>query len=156
LSAGKLPPTTPTVAGTLVPGSTTTWTAQLALPADKKGPTDLGVQFINNVGLSTFATATVNLVDALPTLPGRIQGTVLESTRPQAGLEVSLRDPKAPKTSEDKAKATTGADGMFTFENLPPGAYTVSSSKAITKRKADVPVTVQAGQTAVVTVNLLR
>ena len=47
-------------------------------------------------------------------------------------------------------------DGTFTFEDVPPGTYKLSATKAVSKRKATVPVTVQGGQTSTVTIDLLR
>ena len=53
-------------------------------------------------------------------------GVVREGDIPQANLEVILKDEKG----AEKGKTTSKDDGAFTFENVPPGAYKVSVTKA--------------------------
>ena len=92
---GKLPPETPTVEGQSFGPDKTLWSAELPLTKKMTGPTDIGVQFVNAVGLSSFATASVKLTDApAASTLGSIRGTVVEGTRPQANLEVVLVDKK--------------------------------------------------------------
>jgi hypothetical protein len=132
---GKVPPgVTPTRGSALKGGAV--WGAELPLPAAGKGPTAVSVQFVNNLGLSTFDTASVDLLveDPAKSAPGRIRGTVVEGDRPQAGLPVVLTDEKgAQKVTE------TAADGTFAFDGLPPGKYRVSSVKSSTNRTGRFP-----------------
>jgi hypothetical protein len=148
----KVPPKVALVPGQAVDSSKLTWAAQLPLPPDLKGPTDVSVQFVNRVGLSTFATTSVELVDFDPAKVnfGRIEGTVVEGPLPQAGLDVVLKDDKG----KEVAKTKTKEGGSFAFAKVPPGKYTVSTAKVATKRKGQVPVTVEAGKTATVQIKL--
>src|SRR5262249_26743014 len=68
------------------------WSAQMPLPPQKKGFTDLSVQFINGAGLSRFATVPIEVVVQLAVLPGKIQGRVMEGELPQAAIPVALTD----------------------------------------------------------------
>jgi hypothetical protein len=150
-SNGKLPPNTPTTPGTPVDAGKTTWTVQLPLPPERLGPTDISVQFINAAGLSAFATTTVNILDKLPPTLGTIRGTVFEGPLPQPNLEIALRDGKGGAIKDDKGqerKTTTGPDGTFVFEDVPPGTYKVYASKPASRRQAEQSVTVEAGKTA--------
>ncbi len=151
---GKLPPGTATVTGEQLDSSGRTWGARLKLPADRKGPLDLGVQFISSVGPVTFARGSVELVDYDPekVAPGGIHGVVMLGGRPQAGLDVVLSDEKGAV----KGKAKSGADGTFAFEGLPPGKYRVSSSKpgSAADRRGQADVTVPPGKTAEARIDL--
>lgn len=156
---GKAPLTSPAVAASPTNDAKTTWTATLPLLGDRKGPTDVSVQFVNGVGLGTFETATIDLVDADPKNgPGKIQGVVLEGDRPQANLEVVLSGDKAAvmNKDKDKGKTKTKEDGTFVFDNVAPGTYEVSCAKPSTERKATVPVTVPPNQTVTVKVPLYK
>lgn len=160
--ADKLPPNAVLTPGTPVAGSKGVWSAQLPIPATASGPTDLGVQFINGAGLSTFGTATVNVVEKLPAAVGTVRGTVEEGGIRQPVLEVVLRDEKAavaatnPKAADKgfELKTKTGMDGAFLFNNVPPGKYTVTATKPSSGRAGQQPVTVEAGQTATVAITL--
>lgn len=154
---GKIPPNIPTTTATRQENGQTMWSAQLPLGADKTGPTDISVQFVNRAGLSSFATISVNVLDKLPPILGEIRGTVQEGMRLQPNLEVVLRDDKGAAVKDEKGlkkKTTTRADGTFLFENLPPGKYKVFTSKPVSNRKAETTVEVEAGKTAVVTLSL--
>ncbi len=124
---GKVPAGAKTTPGTALDKEKTTWGAKLPLPADRKGPLDVSVRFVNGLGLSTFATTTLELVEVDPglTAPGKIVGKVSYGTTPQQGLEVILRDDKGAQ----KGKTATKADGGFAFNDVPPGRYRVSSTK---------------------------
>ena len=148
---GKPPPDTPAVEGRPLDADKTLWSAELPLDKKMTGPTNIGVQFVDAVGLSSFATASVKLTDAAAagTL-GSIRGTVIEGTRPQPNLEVVLVDEKGAA----KAKANTKDDGTFVFQNVKPGEYVTSSDKPISLRKGAAEVTVETGKTASVTIQL--
>jgi hypothetical protein len=147
---GKPPPTAVLVPGRPAGPDRAVWTAKLTVPPDPRGSIDVTAQFINGVGESTFATTTIELLDKAPPPPTRITGTVCEGPRPQPGLDVVLRDEKG----AIKARTKTADDGTFTFENIAPGTYKVSTSKPATQRKGEASVTVEPGQTAVVKVLL--
>jgi hypothetical protein len=157
---GKLPPNATAIPGQLVPGSTNIYSASVILPYNGLGPTDISVQFTNGAGLSKFATTTVNALEKLPPVLGRITGTVFEASRPQPGLQVVLQDEKGsdikdPMATSPKFEVKTDENGVYVIENVPPGTYKVFSSKQISGRKATVPVTVEAGKTATANLNLL-
>src|SRR5262249_28891860 len=135
---GKIPPTVPQAEAKLDAASGA-WTAQLQLAGDRRGPTDLSVQFINGVGQSTFGSTAVMLLDSeKKTGPGRIVGTVKEGENPQPEIEVSLapvQDPKAPMQKPTKTTKTK-PDGTFVFEDVGPGRYTLSCTKIVSGRAA--------------------
>lgn len=127
------------------------WAATLTPPAGRTGPLDVGVLVENRAGQTTVATQPVELVTELPAEPAKLVVTVLEADRPQPGLTVTL----SPGKGKGEAKtATTAADGTATFADLAPGKYTVSTSKVATRRTARQPVTVEAGKTATLTLEL--
>jgi hypothetical protein len=151
---GKIPPTLDTYTGTKdVRGI---WTANVPIPYDKKGPAVVSVQFVNNAGLSTFASTALRVVDPndpkAAASPGRIEGKVFEGDRPQANLEVVLKDDKG----KDKDKAKTKEDGTFAFEDVAPGNYSVATSKEASVTKGESAVKVVSDKTAIVEVKLFR
>ena len=123
--------------GTAANAGRTLWNIKLALPQDRKGPTDFSVQLVNQVGLSTFATISVELTeeDSAKSAPGKIAGTVLQGAQPQGELEVVLSDDKG----AEKGKAKTKADGTFAFEDVAPGKYRLAVTKASNGRVAAFP-----------------
>jgi len=140
----KLPPNTPTFAGAPLNDARTDWAVKIPLTGERKGPTDVSVEFKSMTGLSAFATASIELIEPdAPAEPGKIEGTVVEGPRAQGGLTVVLRDEK----NEVKAQTTTEADGTYKFENVKPGKYRVTASKTVAKRSADKPVEVTPGAT---------
>jgi hypothetical protein len=153
----KPPPGAQTFAGQPQPGYPPTWTAQIPPQPGRTGPTDVTVQFVNGVGLSAFATASVDLTEtdpraaaAAPTGPTGIRGTVLEGPLLQPGLEVTL------DSGQGKAQqvATTAADGSFVFKDLAPGLYKVLVAKPGSGRKAEASVSVEAHKMAEVQLEL--
>ena len=124
------------------------------MPADRKGPLDLGVQVSNKVGMTAFAAGTVELVDVdlEKTAPGTITGTVVEGDRPQVGLTVVLTDEKNKKVTEQQ----TTAGGAFRFEKVPPGKYKVSAQKrsSAAPRTGKADADVKPGATVTVTIEL--
>lgn len=152
----KMPATAMPVEATPTNDDKTEWTAKLQLTGILRGPTDVTVQFINGVGMSTFATTTIDLVDAADNKgPGKIKGTVVEGGRPQGGLTVVLHDPKE-KMSDKDQKAVTKPDGAFEFDGVAPGSYTVSCVKVASERKGAESVVVQPNQTVSVTIMLFK
>ena len=148
---GKMPPTAATFPGQPVDVAKTRWSATIFFPNDAKGPTSISVELTNNVGLTTTATTLVELLDAVPVTGGTVRGTVVEGPRPQPGLAVTLADEKG----GEKAKAKTGDDGAFVFENVAPGKYKVLSAKPDAMRKGQSAVIiVEPGKTTNVTVEL--
>jgi uncharacterized protein (DUF2141 family) len=99
--------------------------------------------FVVAIALSCDSTHS-NPVD--PGLSGAIQGTISMGDSPLFGIQVSLEGPAGNRT------ASTGANGSFTFADLPPGAYTVTANVAeATCNSASAAV--QAGQTAQVNID---
>jgi hypothetical protein len=148
----KLPPGTTPVPGQPLDAGRTTWSAKLPLPGERKGPTEVSVQFINRAGLSTFDTATLELTETDPakTGPGKIRGRVLEGPRPQGGLHVVLTDEK----NKEKARTKTAADGTFEFPAVEPGRYRVWAFKPESQRRGMEPATVEANKTTNVQIAL--
>jgi hypothetical protein len=141
------------------------WSAIMPLGDEKKGSVDLTAQFTNGVGLVTFTTVTVEIVEPPPPMnpndpanaekkkgPGKIVGKVVEGGRPQPGLVVTLSDDKG----MPKLTTKTGEGGVFEFPKLEPGTYKLSSTKEISKTKGETTVTVQNDATTPATIELLR
>ncbi|HEY2783834.1 MAG TPA: hypothetical protein VGJ05_02565 [Fimbriiglobus sp.] len=128
--------------------------AELPLP-DVKGRVQIGVRYVNVLGMVTDKVEEVDVVD--PPKPkskeagattGTIKGVIAQGggsqIRPQPGLKVELRGPdnKAIKTTQ------SGEGGKYEFKDVPPGDYTVFSIKpADAGAKGDVGVSVKAGET---------
>jgi hypothetical protein len=143
----------PPQGATLIPArplddAKTTWTATIPLRGDKTGPTEFTVQFISRAGQSSFATTTIDLIDADPSkvLPGRMEGVVVEGATPIPGLKVSLRNEK----NVELQTTTTDDQGAFKFEKLTPGKYLLYTSRPSTKRQGSAIVNVVAEQTTTV------
>ncbi|GEM_PF-3255190 len=147
---GKMPDKTPTVPGTPVDDSKLEWYVELPIPADAKGSMPVSVQLTNAVGLSTVATATIEVQSAQQAGEGTITGKVMEGSLPQAGLTVTLSDDKGAAIKQ----ATSGPDGSFTFPGLQPGKYTVSSYKESSNRGGTAEATVTAGKTTSANISL--
>jgi hypothetical protein len=124
----KPPPGASLVPGVAQNESKTVWGVKLPAATDKKGPTEVSVQFVNHLGLSAFATTTVDLEENDPakTALGKIRGRVLEGDRPQGGLTVYLTDDKRAERGKQESKA----DGSFEFDNLPAGKYRLGVERA--------------------------
>ena len=150
LTDGKPPSTAVYVPAIQSPNDPTTWTATVPTMSTDKGPTDFSVKAVNGAGLPVYASASVNLVDKLPTKPGAIAGQLVLGSTPQAGLTVSLLDAngKALKT------ATTDTNGKFTFDGLKAGAYKLAASKVTPPRAATATVQVRDGATTPVELSL--
>jgi hypothetical protein len=148
----KVPPGATTFKTVPTDKAGSTWKAEVTLPEDKKGPTEVTVQFTNQVGLSTFATATIDLMDTDPakTGPGRIKGKVVLGELGQPGLEVSLRGDKGAEI----AKTKTRADGTFVFEGVAPGKYTLYCRNNAAQRHGTANAVVEANKDTEVTVSL--
>jgi hypothetical protein len=160
----ELPPNVETVQGEMQVTpllQSATWTALLPLPSDKKGVLHISVQFVNGADQSTFQTIPIELIE--PGAGGgaggkrfKIEGKVLQGAILQPNLEVMLKDEKGAV----KATTRTGKDGKergaFTFNNVPPGVYTVSSSSSASKSRGQTAVTVETSNVANVEIKLLR
>ncbi len=147
---GKLPPGVAPAPGKPLPAGAKTWSGTLLLPADHKGPIDLSVQFVSNVGLSTFDTGRIELIDTDPVPTGSIRGRVREGSLPQSGLVVTLVNGKG-----EKLETKTDNDGAFSFTDVPVGKYNVGSYKPTSMRKGKLEVQVKADITSQVEVELL-
>lgn len=147
-----VPPNAVTVNAKPLEGSKTTWAARLAVPEGQKGVVPVGVVFENATGMRQSAAGEVELIDGDPVTPGRIKGVVMEGSIPQPNLEVVLRDAK----SAEKGKGKTRDDGTFAFEDLAPGAYTLSVSKSSTNRKGEKKLVVEPGRPVSATIELFR
>jgi hypothetical protein len=148
----KLPPGAATIEARPVDFGRTVWSAAIPVPPQALGPLDVSVQFESVVGLSTFDTGTVQVVETIPIEPGKLKGKVVEGTRPQAGFDVVVLDAKGAK----KGSATTDKDGRFEVAGLPPGAYKVVCDKPTPPTRGEATVTIAPGADAEVTVEMLR
>jgi hypothetical protein len=149
---GKPPADAISSPGRLRPGDPPTWTASLALPADKLGPIEIRVRFVSGAGLALSDAATVELLATDPVPTGSIRGRVLEGPRPQPGLTVGLADGKGTKLRD----ATTDRDGAFAFEDVPVGKYIVTAARPITATQGRAEVEVKEGLPSSVEVELFR
>jgi hypothetical protein len=149
---GKLPPNVALVPGQPIDQARTLWQTKLLLPEDKKGPIDVSAVFTSEVGLTSFATTTIELMDTDPakTGPGRIRGRVLLGDLPQADLDVILRNDK----KQELARVKTSKSGTFVFESVAPGKYTVYCRKTQNQRDGSAEAVVQANKDTEVTVSL--
>ena len=146
---GKLPAGAPTATGRLTPGNMKTWDGTLPLPAEIKGPIEVSVQFVSNVGLTSFDTGSLELIDTDPIPTGSIRGRVREGELPQAGLDVVLVNAKG-----EKLETKTNADGIFSFTDVPVGKYIVGCIKPTSKRTGRLEVEVKADVTSKAEVEL--
>ncbi len=147
---GKRPSDAKVINGRPTDAEQTTWSADLKLPDDKKGPTPISVQFLSGVGRSTFATAEIDLLDTDPVLFGDLRVRLTEGDRPQAGLAVYVFTAKGAFARG----GVTGADGTFSTDHLPAGPYTVLGYKPSTPADGRVSVNVVAGTTTTADVPL--
>jgi hypothetical protein len=130
--------------------------AQLPLP-DRAGKLQIGVRYTNNVGLSKDFVEEIEVSDPPPKpTTGAVKVTVVQGSppRPQPGAQIQLRNLKDAMAPPKSGKASD--KGEYTFEDLPPGEYTVSSGIPRDFTKAQQSVTVVVGETADVTLTLKR
>jgi hypothetical protein len=130
LDDGTPPPDAPKFEAALTPAKGPfqwTATAQIPVPADKKGDMIVGVVFVNDAGIATVRTQRIEIVDgALVAIrTGTVVGRVTLGERPQPGLIVTLTD----ADGKVKGTATTDDAGRFRFEKVIPGNYTLASAK---------------------------
>jgi hypothetical protein len=149
---GKLPPGAVAAEARPTDFSRTSWSAKLPVPDEKKGPLDVSVQFVSGVGLSSFDTATVEIVETVPQEPGELQGRVVEGTRPQADFDLVVVDAKG----AEKGRAKTDRSGRFAFPSLPPGPYRIICVKPTPPTRGVTDAVVSPGKVAEVTVEMLR
>lgn len=128
---GKIPPGAPTVEGVRSVKDPAVWVAALPLPPDTQGAVFVGVQFTNNVGVSSTDVQTVVLVDeksggAGVGPLGSIEATVVFGELPQPGVAVSLRNAEGKVVGA----GSTNDKGKVKFEKLAPGLYTLVATKA--------------------------
>ncbi|MGL4552315.1 MAG: carboxypeptidase regulatory-like domain-containing protein, partial [Gemmataceae bacterium] len=130
------------------------WAAAVPMPADKKGPTDVSVGVVNAVGLTAFATTSIDLADDDPekSKPATVKGRLLEGERPQPGIDVVMTDEKG----AEKGRATTDEDGAYAFKGVAPGKYRLSATKR-TRRASHprTPGTFEVAPGATVTADLV-
>lgn len=159
---GKLPDVT--AKGSLDKG---VYFAKLPIP-DKTGEIVVGVQFVNETGVTATETQKIELVDPPPP-SGTIVGAVELGGRGQPGIVVSLRDGEGKEKgsaiteNEDDNKPDTPKDkrkvnGKFRFDNVPPGTYRLVTAKPDSGvgTKGDAPAQVQIGKETKVTITLSR
>jgi hypothetical protein len=143
-----IPPTAKTVSATKSSDETLVWSALLTLPSDL-GPCDVTAEITNTAGLATFVSTSILITAEAPLATGEIRGVVLEGTRPQGGLAVSLM-----QAGHEVAHTKTAADGSFHFSGLQPGEYEVTSQKPDSGRHGQHGAQIKAGETAAVEVRL--
>lgn len=116
---GKYPAEPKPIPGVADPKTAGLFSAKFPLP-DKAGPVKVYARFINNVGLAAVADTTIDAIDPpLGTL--KVSATLFK--KPQAtALSAVLWTKDLKKDFQAKGPAV---DGVFTFENVPPGEYTV-------------------------------
>jgi hypothetical protein len=144
------------------------WSATLPIPKDAPAKLVVTARFKTGVGLTDFAVEEVELTEpaqadekAKPAAPkpGAIEGIVREGNLNQAGLDVYLIDPSAPKDKPSVKKTTTDDKGAFSFKDLEANKeyrlYCVKRD-GITNRAADKMVMVEADKTAKIELELLR
>jgi hypothetical protein len=160
-AAGKVPPGVTPIAASAVDPARTEWIANLPLPPNTVGRVDVSVLFANKVGFSGSQTGSTVIDEesakgegtkAAAQAPGRITGTVVEGDRPQAGLDVLLKN----AAGKQIAATRTAAGGVFAFEKVPPGTYLVSSSKPFSQTGREAKAVVEPGKPVDVTLELLR
>jgi hypothetical protein len=148
---GKLPPTAVVAEGKPVGAPDVKyWVAELPVNTEKKGIVEVTVQFTNGAGLSASDTVKIQLVDPPAPAPAAaataklasIEGTVTQAERPQPNLQVNLTDAQGVA----KGSATTDAQGKYTFKDVVPGSYKVSTVKTGDATKGDAAVSVIEGQ----------
>ncbi len=148
-----------------------TWEAKLVIPETATGPVVVSVRALSNVDLAGFATDEVGIIlpkpapdpaeeeakkAAMPKV-GEIAGKLTEGDRPQPDLTIytALKAPKA--GSEPKLLSTKSAkDGTYSFKDLEPGIYVLQSTNPASMTIARGEVTVEAGKTATVNLDLIR
>jgi hypothetical protein len=128
--------------------------------ADIKGRAVVGVRAIDGAGLVTDTSAEVDLIDpasagGAKASTGKIKGVVGQGSpaRPQGGKPVYLIDEK--QTSVVK-RTDTNDKGEFQFNDVAPGNYFVRSDKPTDYSTAKKSVTVEAGKTSEVALDLKR
>jgi hypothetical protein len=134
------------------------WVAPLTV--DKKGPADLTVKFVNGVELSKPRTISVDLREPVVIVPppppktGTVVVKVMDGDSLQhkvpAALQSTAKDAKDPLTKDPDE------DGRITFEDVAPGTYKVSAAKKDNQTSGEKTVTVEAGKTVKVEIELRR
>src|SRR5262249_38239466 len=104
------------------------------------GPIEVGVLFLSGVGLAQGDTAIIDLLAEEPVKTGSVRGRVREGPQSQPGVAVELRGPAG-----FKKEAKTDTQGLFAFEEIPPGKYVVASHKIPTGASAALDIEVGAG-----------
>ncbi len=162
------PPDAELIPAVLAEGSEkmVTAAALLPLPNVQKGIMEVSVQFVNNANQSSFDTIRIELVEPglgkngklLPKL-FKVEGKVLQGDIAQPNLVVLLRDEKG--NLKATTRTATGLEkekdrGSFTFIDVPPGVYSVSSINSPSRSRGQTLVTVVDGDVKDVTIKLLR
>jgi hypothetical protein len=149
---GKPPAKVELATARRVAGAASAWVGDLRLPEERKGPTDVSVQFVNGVGLSTFDTISIELLDTDPVPVGGIAGKVLEGQLPQKDLDVLLGNDKGVVVDRTRSDA----DGAFAFKGLPKGTYQLYTNKVATGTIGRSIVDVVPGEATQVELKLYR
>ncbi len=175
---GKPPPEAPQAVGERVKeqfvngANRSIWVSKIKIPS-QPGKVDLAVALTNEAGLVSVKPYPIILIDP-PTkkngdgngdgdqngdqkespTTGKVKGTVVQGGRPQPNLAVTLAD----ADGKPQGVVTTNDKGEFTFEQVKPGVYQVTSAKPDSGvgTSGSSPVAVEAGKTAMVSVSLVR
>jgi hypothetical protein len=141
------------VEGLRDPDKVDLWHAAIPLPPEVKGVLEVGAVATNQVGLESTEVKLIKLVDP-PPVGGTLVVTVLRGGRPQAKVNVLLRDAEG----KEKGILATDDKGIATFKGLAPGMYSVLAAKAdsSTGSRATMAAKVEPGDPVKVELNLKR
>lgn len=142
---GEIPPSAPRFKAIPARRDQTLWGGALLVPPDHKGPLALSVHVVNNAGLATVDTVTLDVTDTEPgkTGLGEIRGIVFEGQRVQPNLLVTLTD----EAGKEIARTRTLANGTYSFPKLAPRRYRVICVKPESQRRAVLDVIVEPDRT---------
>jgi hypothetical protein len=122
------------------------WEAELPLTPDEKGAVTLTAQFVNGVGLSKFAKASVELTQPAPPKT-TIRGKVTMNGVPQKDARVWLLDPKTNMVLYgDRGLKVNPDNGEYVFADVKPRDYLIYAVGLNEQDKGQAQVEVKASE----------